>query len=83
MTTKEKARNGANRASQQGKTSSRDSIPLDPLRGWFSLAKHSRDRQPKRSYKRGKQRGRIDAYLAAQLALLIVLVLLVGGGVMR
>lgn len=53
----------------------------DPLLGWFNLAKPSRDRQPKRSWKRGKQRGRIDVVLAAQLALLIVLVVLIVGGV--
>lgn len=53
----------------------------DPLIGWFNLAKPSRDRQPKRSWKRGKQHGSIDANLAAQLALLIVLVLLIVGGV--
>ena len=53
----------------------------DPLLGWFNLAKPSRDRQPKRSWKRSKQRGRIDAFLAAQLVLLIVLVVLIVGGV--
>jgi hypothetical protein len=53
----------------------------DPFLGWLSLAKPSRDRQPKRSWKRSKQRGRIDAFLAAQLALLVVLVVLIVGGV--
>ena len=81
MTTKEKARTDANGAGQQGRTSKPDSIPADPLQGWFNLAKPSRDRQPKRSWKRGNQRGRIDAYLAAQLALLIVFVALTVGGV--
>ena len=80
MTTKEKARSGGDRASQQGRTSNRDSIPLDPLQGWFNLAKPSRDRQPKRSWKRGNQRGRIDAYLAVHVALLFLLVLLIVGG---
>jgi len=56
------------------------STKADPLLG-FNLAKPSRNRQPKRSWKRSKQRGRIDAYLAAQLALLIVLIVLTVGGV--
>jgi len=58
---------------------SRHSTGNDPLLGWFNLAKPSRDRQPKRSWKRGKQRGRIDAYLAAQLSRLIVACLLIVG----
>lgn len=57
------------------------STKADPLLGWFNLAKPSRAPQPKKSWKRGKQRGRIDAFLAAQLALLIVLVVLTVGGV--
>ena len=60
---------------------SRNHTGSDPLIGWFNLAKPSRDRQPKRSWKRGKQRGRIDVVLAAQLTLLIVLVVLIVGGV--
>ena len=51
---------------------------IDPLTGWFSLAKPSRNRQPKR----GKQRGRIEPCLAGQLVLLAVIVLLLVGGVM-
>ena len=39
----------------------------DPLGEWLDQTKPSRNRQPKRSWKRGKQRGRIDAYrLAAE-----------------
>ena len=65
-------------------TDSRNHTATDPLTGWYSLGasvKPSRNRQPKRSWKRGKQRGRIDAYLAAQLALLAVVFLLFFGGV--
>lgn len=62
-------------------TDSHNHTGSDPLIGWFNLAKPSRDRQQKRSWKRSKQRGRIDAFLAAQLALLIVLVVLIIGGV--
>ena len=80
MTTKEKARNGGDRASQQGRTSNRDSIPFEPQQGWFNLAKPSRDRQQKRGWKRNN-RGRIDPALAAQLALLAVIFLLFVGGV--
>ena len=78
-------------ANKKSRTPGKDATPkpsdshnhnvTDPLIGWFNLAKPSRDRQPKRSWKRGNQRGRIDAYLAAQLALLIVFVALTVGGV--
>ena len=51
-----------------------------PLQGWFNLAKHALDRQPKQNWKRGKQRGHTDAYLLAQLATLAVIMLLISGG---
>ena len=60
----------------------RHSTAHDPLKGWFDLAKPSRNRQQKRSWKRGKQRGRIDICLAGQLAMLAVITLLFVGGVM-
>ncbi len=60
----------------------RHSTASDPLKGWFDLAKPSRNRQQKRSWARGKQRGQIDTYLAGQLALLAVIALLFVGGVM-
>lgn len=55
MTTKEKARNGGDRASQKGRTSNRDSIPADPLQGWFNIAEPSRNRQQKRGWRRGRK----------------------------
>jgi len=79
MTTKEKARNGGDRASQQGRPSNRDSIPLDPLQGWFSLTKPSRNRQPKYGLNRNN-RGRIDPLLAVHLGLLAMVALLIVGG---
>lgn len=60
---------------------SRNTTAIDPLQGWFDLAKPSRNRQQKRSWRRGKQRGRIDACLAGQLALLAVIALLFACGV--
>lgn len=61
----------------------RNSTAPDPLKGWFDLAKPSRNRQPRRSWKRGNQRGRIDTGLAAQLALLAVICILFVRGVTR
>jgi hypothetical protein len=60
---------------------SRNTTATDPLQGWFDLAKPSRNRQQKRSWRRGKQRGRMDAFLAGQLALLAVITLLFACGV--
>jgi hypothetical protein len=78
MTQKNKGRSGGDRPTP--KTSdSRNHTGADPLLGWVNLAKPSRDRQQKRSWKRGKQRGRIDACLAGQLVLLAALVFLIVG----
>lgn len=60
---------------------SRNHTKTDPLTSWFNLAKPSRNREHKRSWKRGNQRGQIDTCLAGQLALLVVVVLLIVGGV--
>jgi hypothetical protein len=60
---------------------SRNHTATDQLIGWFNLAKPSRNRQQKRTWKRGCQHGRIDSALAAQLALLAVAFLLFVGGV--
>jgi hypothetical protein len=81
MTTKERVRNGGDRASQQRRTSNCNSVSLDPLQGWFNLTKLSRNRHQERTWKRGKQRGCIDSALAVQLAFLAVVFLLFGGGV--
>jgi hypothetical protein len=56
------------------------STASDPLKGWFDLAKPTRERQQKSAWKRSKQRGRIDAYLAAHLAMLFTIGLLIVGG---
>ena len=81
MTKNNKGRSGGDRPTP--KTSdTRNHTGTDPLIGWFSLAKPSRNRQQKRGWKRGNQRGRMDASLAGQLALLAVIVLLLVGGVM-
>ena len=37
----------------------------DPLGEWLDQTKPSRNRQPKRSWKRGKQRGYVDVHLLA------------------
>ena len=81
MATKKKAARAGTRTASNTAFDSRNHTGSDPLIGWFNLAKPSRNRQPKRSWKRGKQRGRIDAFLAAQLALFIVLLVLIVGGV--
>jgi hypothetical protein len=62
---------------------SRNSTASDPLKCWFDLAKPSRERQQKSAWKRSKQRGRIDAYLAAHLALLFAIGLLIVGGLIH
>ena len=69
---------------QENTIDKQHSTKPDPLQGWYSLAagvKPSRtERTPKRSWTRGKQRGRIDAYLLAQLVTLAVIVVLIAGG---
>ena len=64
--TKEKGRTDQSAPQDQPITGCH-STTTNPLQGWHDLAKPSRNRQQKRSWKRGKQRGRIDAYrLAAE-----------------
>lgn len=78
MTIKTKSRGAGTRTASNTAFNSRNhTASTDPLIGWHNLAKPARARQQKR----GKQRGRIDAYLAGQLAVLAVLVLLIVGGV--
>lgn len=57
----------------------RHSTAPDLLRSWFALAKNAKARAVK-SWKRGNQRGRIDAYLLALLALMFVSAALIVGG---
>ena len=80
MTAKGKAGQVATRPASNTAFTERHSTVSDPLQGWFNLAKPSRNRQQKRSWKRGKQQGRIDPFLLAELALMAVIVLLIAGG---
>ena len=80
MTAKGKAEQVATRPASNTAFTERHSTAPDPLQGWFNLAKPSRNRQQKRSWKRGKQQGRIDPFLLAELALMAVIVLLIAGG---
>lgn len=80
MIAKGKAGRGATRPASKTAFTERNSTAPDPLIGWFDLAKPSRNRQQKRTWKRGNQRGRIDAHLVAHLALFFILALLIVGG---
>lgn len=81
MTKNNKGRNGGDRPTPKT-FDGRNHTGTDLLTAWFSLAKSSRIKcQQKRNWKRGNQRGRIDAHLAGQMALLIVIVMLAVSGV--
>ena len=80
MTAKGKAGQVATRPASNTAFTERNSTAPDPLQGWFDLAKPARNRQQKRSWKHGKQQGRIDAHLLAELVLLAAIVLLIVGG---
>jgi hypothetical protein len=54
MSKNNKGRNGGDRPTPKT-TDSRDHTGIDPLIGWFNLAKPSRNRQQKRSWKRGRK----------------------------
>ena len=79
MATKKKAARAGTRTASNTAFDSRNHTVPDPLMG-FELANPSRNRQPKRSRKRGKQRGRIDAFLLAELTMLANIALLLVGG---
>ena len=81
MTTKGKAAPLATgTASNTAFTSRNSTRQQDPLVSWFALAKNAKA-WPVKSWKRGNQRGRIDAYLLALLALLFVSAVMIVGGV--
>ena len=81
MTKNNKGRNGGDRPTPRT-SNSQNHTGTDLLTAWFSLPKSSRiKRQQKRNWKYSNQRGRIDADLAGQLALLIVIVMLAVSGV--
>ena len=82
MATKTKGRNGLVSRATPKIADSQNYTETDPLIGGFNLAKPSRNRQQKRSWKRGSQRGRIDALLAGQLALLAVVCILIVCGML-
>ena len=77
--TKETGRTDQSAPRNQSITERHSTAP-DPLKGWFDLAKPSRSRQQKRSWKRCNQRGCIDASLLAQLAPLAAITVLIVGG---
>jgi len=80
MTTNKKTAPLATGTASNTAITSRHSTPQqDPLVSWFSLAKSAKARAAK-AWKRGNQRGRIDAYLLALLALLVVSAALILGG---
>ena len=80
MTDKKKPHTAGTGTASNNAFDKANSTAPDPLQGWFNLAKPSRYRQQKRSWKRGKQQGRIDPFLLAELALMAVIVLLIAGG---
>ncbi len=80
MTDKKKPHTAGTGTASNTAFTERHSTAPDPLKGWFDLAKPSRNRQQKRNWKRGNQRGRIDAFLLAQLAMMAAIVLLIVGG---
>ena len=80
MTTKGKAEQVATRPASNTAFTERNSTPQqDRLVSWFALAKNAKARAVK-AWKRGNQRGRIDAYLLALLALMFVSAALIVGG---
>lgn len=80
--TKEKGSTRQNAPQDQSITSRHSTPQQDPLVSWFSLAKNAKTRAAK-SWRRGNQRGRIDAALVAHLALLVVIAALIVGGVIH
>ena len=80
MTDKKKPHTAGTGTASNTAFDSQNHTAPDPLKGWFSLAKPSRNRQQNRSWKRCNQRGRIDAFLFAHLAMLAVLSLRIVGG---
>jgi hypothetical protein len=78
MTTKDKGRNGGDRATQKT-TDSHNPTSIDPVLGWFDLGKESRiNRKQKRVWKR-KSGGAISFELAGILILGAVAGLLLAG----
>ena len=80
--TKEKGSTRPSAPQDQSITSRHSTPQQDPLVSWFALAKNAKARAVK-PWKRGNQRGRIDAYLLALLALLFVSAALIVGGLIH
>ena len=78
MTANKKAGQVAPHPASSTAFTNRHSTAPDPLQGRHDLAKPSRERQQKRSWKRGKQRGHINVELLGySMILASVLLLLV------
>jgi len=78
MTDKKKPHSASTGTASNNSFDKRNHTALDPLQGWFDLAKPSRDRQRKKPWKRGNQRGRIDGVLLANILMVVIIVLIVG-----
>lgn len=78
MTTKNKGRDGMNRAAQKH-TDARHPTGTDPVLGWFNLAKESRKFRKQKSGWKSKSGGAISLELAAILILAAVAGLLLVG----
>ena len=83
MTTNKKTAPLATGTASNTAITSRHSTPQqDPLVSWYALAKNAKAKAMK-SWRHGKQRGLIDPYILAMLALLIVIAALIVGGVIH
>ncbi|MBL0353845.1 MAG: hypothetical protein IPP03_14760 [Dechloromonas sp.] len=78
MTDKKKPHTAGTGTASKTTFDSRNHTKTDPLTGWLNLAKPSRDRQQKRTWKRNS-RGRIDPTMAADIVLLAIAALLILG----
>ena len=78
MTDKKKPHTAGTGTASKTTFDSRNNTGSDPLQGWHDLAKPSRERKQKRSWKRNS-RGRIDPTIAADIALLAIAALLILG----
>lgn len=68
MANNKKAMQAGTRTASNTALDTRNHTESDPLMGWFNLAKPSRDRQQKKSWKR-KQRGQVCLPMVANLLL--------------
>jgi CRISPR/Cas system endoribonuclease Cas6 (RAMP superfamily) len=79
MTTNKKAAPAGTGTASKPSSDTRHSTAVDPLAAWYALAKPSRDRQQKRSWKRNNK-GAVDPFFGFFISLaILVFVLMVGG----